>query len=218
MFASTGVGFVLILLALAFLVPVLAIVLLRRTSSKPFSSPQGDPSLTPLDSSNINEAVLLVQSGGRVEYVNGLARDWFGLHPEEVPDLEHMMRRAKPAEEFLGICAKPDQKRISIRGRLVEATSYQVPGLYAQVLVTMKAVEFSRDASEPRGGLSVLRLISDFGKDLSASLELNDVLHAALLHVSQLISSDMLEIKTWDATSQSFTTFILDPSDRKSVV
>ena len=206
-----GVGFILIVLALVFLVPVLAILSLRRASRNSLFSPHSDPSLSPLTSSNVNEAILLVQSGGRIEYVNELARDWFDLHPEETPDLDRMMRHIRPAEEFLGICARPNQKRLSVGSHLVEATSYQVPGPYAQMLVAMKAVEFSVDASEP-GGSSVLRLISDFGRDLSSSLELNEVLHTALLNVSQLVSSDMLEIKIWDSSSKSFTAYTLDPS------
>ena len=218
MFAGLGVGHYLILLALALLLPVLAIVASRRTSKKTSTIPQNDPSFVPLDSSKIiNEAILLVQTGGRVEYINDLAQEWFGLRQGEPPDLERLMRRARPAEEFLTLCAKPGQKRLSIGSQLVEATSYQVPGGYAQVLVTMKPVEFSKDLSETGVGSSILRLISDFGRDVSASLDLENVLHAVLLNVSQLISSDLLEVKIWASASQDLLPYTLNPSGSSGI-
>jgi GAF domain-containing protein/anti-sigma regulatory factor (Ser/Thr protein kinase) len=213
MFAGLGIGHYLILLALALLMPVLAIIASRRASRKTSVIPQGDKSLLSPDSSKpTHEAILLIQTGGRVEYANELALEWFGLRPGEPPDLERLMRRARPAEEFLILCARPGQKRLSIGSQLVEATSYQVPGDYAQMLLAMKPVEFSMNISETDAGTSVLRLISDFGRDVSASLNLDDVLHAALLNVSQLISSDLLEIKTWDVSSKTLTPFTLDPT------
>ena len=212
MFAGLGVGHYLILLALALLMPVLAIVASRRASRRNLIVPQSDPSsLSPDSSKNINEAILLIQTGGRVEYANELALEWFGLRPGEPPDLEHLMRHARPAEEFLSVCARPSQKRLSIGNQLVEATSYKVPGDYDQMLVAMRQVDFSMNLSETSSGTSILRLISDFGRDMSASLNLDDVLHAIMLNVSQLISSDLLEVKTWDSSSQNLTPFTLDP-------
>ena len=211
MIAGLGIGQYLILLALALLMPVLAIVASRRASRRNSIVPQNTPSFNSPDSAKTtNEAILLIQPGGRVEYANDLALEWFGLRPGEPPDLEYLARRARPADEFLTICARPGQRRISIGSQLVEATSYNVPGDYAQMLVAMKPVEFSMDLSQTGVGTSILRLISEFGRDVSASLDLNDVLRAILLNVSQLISSDLLEIKTWDSSAQRLNTFTLD--------
>lgn len=211
MFAGLGVGHYLILLALALLTPVLAVVASRRVFRKTLVVPQNDPSSPPPDSSKVNEAILLIQSGGRVEFVNDLAKEWFGLRPGDVPDLERLIRRTRPAEEFLILCAKPGQKRLSVGSQLVEVTSYQIPGGHAQMLVAMKPVEFSKNLPETDSGSPILRLISDFGRDVSSSLDLKDVLHAVLINVSQLISSDLLEIKTLDSSSQKLTPFTLDP-------
>lgn len=213
MFAGLGVGHYLILLALALVLPVLAIVVSRRAFRKINPLPQNAPSLIPPDpSKTINEAILLIQAGGRVDYVNELAREWFGLRPGELPDLERLIRRARPAEEFLNLCATPGRKRLTVGGQLVEATSYPLPGDYAQMFVALKPVEFSRNPPEAGNESSMLRLVSDFGRDVSASLALTDVLHAVLLNVSQLISCDLLEIKIWDLSSKTLTPFILDPT------
>ena len=212
MFAGQGIGLLLILLALAFLVPVLAIVAFRRSSGKTRSARRATISQLPPDTTNSNEGILLVQSGGRVEYINDLAREWFGLRPDEQPDLERLIRRARPAEEFLNLCATPGHKRLSIDNKLVEATSYRVPAPNAQILVAIKTVEFSKNITESGDGLSILRLVSDFGREVSASLDLTEVIHTVLLNVSQLVSSDMLEIKTWDASSKKLLPFTLDAS------
>ncbi|MBK9926109.1 MAG: GAF domain-containing protein [Anaerolineales bacterium] len=217
MFAGLGVGFFLILLALALLVPVLVTVALRQRNRKAAKSPRPiSPFISP-NSTKTNEAILLVQSGGRIEYINDTAREWFGLYPEDIPDLERLMRRIRPSEEFLGLCATSGQKRLSVGSQLVEASSYQVPGVYPQMLVAMKTVEFSKNIAETGEGSSILRLISEFGRDVSSSLDINDVLQATLLNVSQLISSDLLEIKTWDPSSQTLTPYTLESSGKSGV-
>ena len=44
------------------------------------------------DDSQHNHAVMVVQSGGRVNYVNAMARQWLGLHEGEQPNLEVLAR------------------------------------------------------------------------------------------------------------------------------
>ena len=73
-----------------------------------------------------------------------LAREWFGLRPDEPSGLERLLRRTRPAEEFLDLCVHPGQKSLSVGGRLVEVTSYQVPGPYVLMLVIMRNVELSK--------------------------------------------------------------------------
>ena len=210
MFAGQENGLLLIVLALVFLVPVLVIIVIRRFFGGRFSAQRFATSQISPDTSNTNEGILVIQAGGRVEYINSRAREWFGLKPEESPDIERIVRRAIPAEEFLNLCAAPGQKRLSIGNQLVEASSYRVPTPYPQMFVAIRAVEFSKDINDTSNRASILRLISDFGRDVSASLDLKEVLHAVLLNVSQLVPSDILEIKTLDSSSQTFVPFILD--------
>lgn len=212
MFDGLGLGHYLILLALAFLMPVLAIVASRRAFRPPSLPPQTDPSLSSPDTSQkLNEAILLIQPGGRVEYINELAREWFGLRPGELPDLELLARRVRPSEEFFRLCASPSRKRLSVGSQLVEAASYPLPGIYAQTLVAMKAVEFSKNLQEVEARSSFLRILTDFSRSLSASLALDDVLHAVLLNVSQLLSPEILELKLQDPETNQLTPFLLDP-------
>src|SRR4030065_757240 len=108
MFAEAGLGLSLILAGLV--VAILVWVFLRML---PRREPTADVISTPASSfeSQSTDAVIVVQLGGRVEYISRLARDWFGLQEGESPDLERLARRVRPAEEFLGLCAGEGQKR-----------------------------------------------------------------------------------------------------------
>ncbi len=65
--------------ALVLIVPVLIVVFIAHAChiTRPFRLNLLFL-LFPLILSHSNEAVLIIQAGGRVEYINHLAREWFG--------------------------------------------------------------------------------------------------------------------------------------------
>jgi hypothetical protein len=170
MFSGLQVGLVLVILALVLLIPVLVVVALRRLPHNASLALESNSSFVSPDSSHSNEAVLIIQAGGRVEHVNGLAREWFGLRADEPADLERLIRRARPAEDLFNLCARQGQKRLSVGGRLVEATSHQVPGPYPLMLITMRNVDLSKNLNEAGTDSSILQIVSDFGKVLQPAL------------------------------------------------
>ncbi len=212
MFAGLEVGLALVILALALVVPVLFVIWLRKLPRNASTASEGATTFSSIDASPLNEAVLIVQVGGRVEYVNDLAREWFGVHEEEQPDLERLIRRARPAEDFLNLCARQGQKRLSVGGRLTDATSYQIPGPYPLMLISMRSVELSTSLDEVSTDSSILRVVSDFGTNVSASLDLEDTLYAILLNISHLVPADVLEVKVWDETAQALIPYTLESS------
>ncbi len=212
---ESGLG--LIILASALIASVWIVVSLRRAQNKAPNVLQAGASLLPQNSTQTNEAILIVQAGGRVEYVNELAREWFDLAPDETPDLERIFRRARPAEDFIELCARQGQKRISISGQLVEATSYMVPGPDPLMLIALRSVELSKNLEDSSADSSILQLVTDFGRNVSASLDLEETLHAILLNVSHLVPADLLEIKTWDASRKTLTTYMLEASGAATV-
>jgi GAF domain-containing protein len=217
MTAGLQAGLGLIALALALIVSVAVIVSLRRTQRDIPLVSQAETTSSLLDSSHTNEAVLLVQSGGRVEYINDLAREWFEVRPGEFPDLERLIRRVRPAEEFIELCARQGQKRVSINGQLVEATSYQVPGPDLLMLVALRNIEFAKNVAGAGADSSILQLVTDFGTQVSANLKLEDALHAILLNISHLVPADYLEIKVWDEERQHFDAYVLEASGASSI-
>ncbi|MEW5869629.1 MAG: GAF domain-containing protein [Chloroflexota bacterium] len=110
-----GVGLMFLVLALVRVAPRLRIL-----TRLPISLP---PAPANLQIASHNEAVLLIQTGGRVVYINQPAREMFNLWEEE-PNLESLARRARPSEAFLTLCATQGRARFSLNGRFVEGISY----------------------------------------------------------------------------------------------
>jgi len=218
MSAGLEVGLALVVFAVVLVLIVLAVILLRRLPGNAAAAAEATSPFVSPDTSNLNEAILIVQFGGRVEYINDLAREWFGLREGEPADLERLVRRARPAEDILTLCAQQGHKRLSVGGQLVDATSYQVPGPYPVMLVTMRSVELAVSLGETGADSSVLQTISNFGKNISASLDLDDTIYAILLNISQLVPADVLEVKVWDEASQSLIPYTLESSGSSHLV
>ena len=213
MTANIGVeiGLVLFSLVMALLVWIFIRLLSRQ---KPSRTPVSPP--LPNFESNATDAVVIVQAGGRVEYMNPLARAWFGMHAEESADLERLARRARPSEEFLDLCIKEGQKRFSINGRLTDATSYQVPGYNPMMLIAMRSMDLSPVLSGGNGheaSSSVMKVIADFGQAVSSNLNLEATLLAIFQNVERLVSVDVMEIKVANPKEQSFTIYHYEETD-----
>ncbi len=201
-----GIGLVIAGLVFGTLVWALVRLFPNRVST---TGQIGNFSLVLPDFNQSSEAVLVVQTGGRVEFINPRARNWFGLQDNDVADIERLARRVRPPEDFLDVCASPSQKRVNVNGKLAELTSYQVPGPDPKMLVSLRGVELtpalttqSADASS-----SILKVVSDFGQAIASSLDLETVLRSILENLNRLIPADLLEIKAWDQDAQAFISY-----------
>ena len=102
---SLGPG--LILLVIGSVVLILVRVLLRLL---PRNQANARVSLSEFDTPEVSElkdAVIIVQGGGRLEYLNVPARQLFGLREEEQADLERLTRYTRPSNDFLSLFSKP---------------------------------------------------------------------------------------------------------------
>jgi PAS domain S-box-containing protein len=146
-----------------------------------------------------NDAVLIVQAGGRVLYLNKLAREWFGLLEEE-PNLERMARRARPSEIFLGLCAAEGQARFSLNGRFVEGSSFFFS--YENTGAILVSVRHSQTptltASLTTVSEEAVKIFAELNKSMAASLDLKTTLQSILESVERLIPADFAEICVWD--------------------
>jgi hypothetical protein len=148
---SVSVGLVLVLVAIVF--GALAWIVLRfivprqRPASIPASNPPQAAGL-----STHNHAVLVVQSGGRIDYANAAVREWFELREGEQPNIELLARRIRPGEDFLKLCAAEGQARFSLNSRPLDGVSYQIPGAFPGLLVSLRRPELPAGlAAEGRG-------------------------------------------------------------------
>ncbi|HUI88447.1 MAG TPA: GAF domain-containing protein [Anaerolineales bacterium] len=206
-----GIGLVMVGLVLGSLVWAL----LRLFPNRASIGQDENIALVLPDFNKSSEAVLVVQAGGRVEFINPRAREWFGLQNDDVADIERLARRVRPPEEFLEVCATPGQRRVNVNGRLAELTSYQVPAPNPKMLVALHGMELTPalTAQESDVSSSILKVVSDFGQSIASSLELETILGAILENLNRLIPADLLEIKVWDKDIQAFSSYHLQTED-----
>ncbi len=196
-------GFLILLLGTIFLALVWAILRflsrMRRLQTTPVrKSPKSETLPVRVQSDERASGVLIVQSGGRIEYINAVAREWFDLAEGEFPNLENLAARIRPSDEFLKLCITEHQSRFSLNGRPVECASYRVPGPIPSLLIAMNRLEVSLGLATAEGSSSALKVLSDFNAAISVHTELQPTIGAILENVEHLVPADVLEIKLWD--------------------
>lgn len=200
-----------ILLLLTGLVFVLLVWGLPRLVARSRSAREESGLQDPEEPSGNEHAVLVVQPGGRVGYVNPAARQWLGLREGELPNLEVLARRIRPGDDFLKLCAAEGQARFSVNGRPVDAFSYRVPGPAASLLVTLRRPEGSSDPTGAPGHVhdSVLKILTELSQAVAASADLPAAIQAVLESVERLAPADVLEVKLWQADDGTLTPYRL---------
>lgn len=174
-----------------------------------------------------SEAVLLIQHGGRVAYLNQAARDLFNVWEDE-PSLESLARRTRPSEVFLSLCASEGQARFTLNGRFIEATSYystlatQTDLTHSAILISLRRpqlvldssgiVASSQSATAGAEGSPIehsldvstqaLSTITELSQAMTCSLELNETIQTILESVERLIPSDILELNVWEGEAR----------------
>ncbi len=145
-------------------------------------------------------AWLLVQPGGRVAQVSGLAREFFRLDAKDVPDLERLARAARPAESFLTLCAGEGVSRLEIHGQAVEMVSYRVQlTSQALMLITLRAVGLEVDfQSTGHPAEQNFPRINQFIQSAGRSLEMETTLQTIQECLEQILPADWVEITLWE--------------------
>jgi GAF domain-containing protein len=116
----------------------------------------------------------------------------------------------RPSDDFLDLCIAPGHKRVSIGGKLVEIASYQVPGIYPLMLISLRtrdnypAMGQNSDSTE-----EILKVATEFSQGIAASLNLESTVRSILDNVSRLMPSDVLDLKLWNAERKALISFRL---------
>jgi PAS domain S-box-containing protein len=165
------------------------------------------------------DAVMLIETGGRVRFINKIASGWFELVEGETPNIERLSRKVRPSEGFLEICAAEGQARFSVNGKLVDAISYYVPGQVPAVLLALHRVENVLNLSESGQEslpATALKSISEFGQAIASSLSLDATVQSILTNVEQLIASDFIEVRVWDDAVKGLISYRLEGTSGSS--
>jgi PAS domain-containing protein len=127
----------IVLLAVGLGILLLTLILLRVIRRRGPISPAQDMPNVALEINRHTDAVLLVQAGGRIVYHNQAARKLLGLNRE--PNLDWLIRRTRPSEAFLGLCAAEGQRRFLLDDHIIQGVSYAIPyGNSWAMLVTLQ--------------------------------------------------------------------------------
>ena len=152
--------------------------------------PQGEIKETP-------DAVIVVQSGGRLAAMNSQAKKVFHIQEYESPGLERLARWTRPSDPFLALCAKEGQERFVLDGRLVEGTSHHIAfGVDEFVVISFKPVELTVGSSETKFGITTqsLRAFTELTLSMTVSLNLEITIRTILENVDKLFPSDFIEV------------------------
>ena len=164
-----GINLGLALLAVGLVLALLVWMALRllQRSSRTVSGP---PSSERAGLESSDEGVVVIEPGGRVDFLNARARTWFEMSPQDDPHLDRLLRRVRPSDDFLEVCAQPGQKRLNLNGQAVEATSSRVPGSHPRMLVSIRKLELEQSSADGglEGNSSLIRILSDFGGAITA--------------------------------------------------
>lgn len=203
-----GIGLILTGLVLLLLLRVF-LHAQSQTSLPAQATPE--PSPPSEHAANQHEAVLIIAPGGYIREINQAARELFNLPEGAIPDIEWLSRRAKPTEGFLEICARESHSHLTIKNNLVAASSYRIPGHPPAMLVTMQQIyEPAHQITSPTSA------VSEFRQAIGANLEQDSAIQSVLLNVERVIPADFYELKLFQPSSHSPTTFTLAGEAGKS--
>jgi len=188
-----------------------------------------------------DKAALIVESGGRVRFMNKAARKLFNLRVG-TPHLESLARRVSPRDAFIDLCATEGKTDFSINGCFTEGFSYVLPvsshngsGQQSAMFVTLHLPRLVLDAISPLSvelmdqesaatageGASVARaleLFSDLNQALSSSLDLDRTVRIVLEQVGRLLPCDWLQLSLYDAETETLEPYqlrLLDTEERR---
>lgn len=201
---------------IAGLVVVSLALLVLRFMARTQSAPQAEAGalISPL-SKNSKEAVIVLQPGGRVEYISAAARTHFNLRDDEPFDLERLARHVRPSDDFIDLCVTAGARRVSIDGKPIELASFEVPGSYPRMLISLRGKEAAPALGNSEGADEILRVATEFSQGIAASLDLEMTVRSILDNVGRLVPADVLELKLWNAERKALLPIRNQPSSAR---
>ena len=199
MLASAGLGIWLIAWAIS-----------RWTALETPAGTSYWPMQTPIQEEQPENAIMIVAQGGRVVYLNSLARDWLNLSQTDFPSLEYILHRVRPAEQLLNLCNAAGHATLTVGALPVEAHSYLVPyGREQAMLIAMRPLELlGGDETAPTTAIHSLQLFAELVQSIGKELEIEEAVLAVAQAVDRVLPNDFTRISLWDEESQTLTPYI----------
>jgi GAF domain-containing protein len=205
--AATALIIVIIGVVLLLLVAPLASRYIARRRKTPENITF--PPLIQADLPANENAVFMVQPGGRVVYINEQACEWFNITDSTAPNLERMARLTRPSEAFFSLCSTSGQARFTLQQTFVEGSSYYVPFQESQaIMVVLERPQLANlEETETNLSTQAINIFTEISQKMSASLELETTIETVLSSIDQLIPSDFSEVNIWEQENLCFTPY-----------
>ncbi len=203
---GTAALFIAIGLFLFLLVFLMLRMVPRLRSRGRHTMPLGGSALVP----DHNDAVMMVEAGGRLTSINARARQIFRLQEGELPNLERLARKVRPSEALIRLCAAEGQTRFVLDGRLIEGTSYLVTtDSQTTSVISLRYPVIASGLTGEQGNMSAqtLQTFTQLTQEMASSLDLDKTLQAVLENVEKLMPADFMEITVWDAEGEVFVPY-----------
>jgi PAS domain S-box-containing protein len=161
--------------------------------------------LNPQIADNLNgykDGLLIIQPGGKLVWANLAARQVFEIEANETPDLENLVRKTRPAEALLELCAQDGHTRLILSGRPVEASSYLLPLQpegYRVVSLRFSDLAAGLISDTNTIPADILQVFIELSQTIAASLDLEETLRTILESLERLLPADLREITLLDA-------------------
>ncbi len=152
------------------------------------------------------DAVIVVQPGGKIISITPRARQIFELDENETPNLERIARKVRPSDQFLSLCVAEGQARMVLSGRMVDVSTYRMTlGKSWVVVLTVHFLELSAgpESNQPGPESETLQIFSELSQAMTGNLDFDSTLQAIQQSVEKLIPTDFLEITVWDPESEA---------------
>lgn len=193
------------------LILFLVVFLMLKMAPRLRSGGQQAPSLggSPLVPDH-NDAVMIVEAGGRVKSINPRARQIFRLQEGELPNLERLARKVRPSEALIKLCSAEGKASFVLDGRLLEGTSYLVTAAnQATSIISLRYPEIASGLAGGQGNISAqtLQTFTQLTQEMAASLDLDTTLQSVLENIEKLMPADFMEITIWDTESEVFVPY-----------
>ncbi len=210
MFELDSVSLGIIFLFVGILFFVIIFVFVRLISRRDiFGKPQKmEPNFQ--DMAEHQDAVLVVQPGGKISFLNQVAREIFDVW-QESPNLERLAKKTRPLDTFLGLCSAEGRAPFSLDGQPMEGVSYYVPnGSESSIIVSIRTQQLNSISIEDREySDQAIEVISALGQSMQADLDLESTLDEILSGATELIPADFSELAVYDVDKQHLSPYRL---------
>ena len=156
--------------------------------------------------------VVVIRPGGKIKFVNQKIRDYLKISLLEKPDLEFLLRKIHPANEFLNLCSAEARGKFEIENEPFEVFSFKLFLEDETFIVVLFQKQDSKEGNtaEARLNQDTLKLFSGLISSLGTIDELDLLLKSLLLTLEKLISTDWVELTIWNPELSCLVPYMLN--------